>query len=250
MTRVGSEARSDLRYVSYADPYRIRKHGTTTLAGFFPRRLDRTGDFASGSLRHADRRLTPGLELIRFSEHMDGGASGSKEWAAVPYWDLCDQTVVLWSPTFSQVSWLDLEGREIGSVRVEGTTRPIELHDIETYLRWMARLELGPNYDGEGIDYAGMARAHRDRFVDRHPGPTDIRCESGTVAWLRLFDTSVDPLGRGQGWLRVSREEGLRRYEFPNEFAPAVFTAEGAYGVWEMPEGYQQLAWWSRQPRP
>ena len=245
----GIKARSDLRYVSYADPYRIRKHGTTTLAGSFPRRLDRTGDFASGSLRRVDRRLTPGLELVRFSEHMDDGVSGSKEWAAVPYWDLCDGTVAFWSPASSRVIWLDLEGREIESVGIEGISTPIEFQDIEAYLRWMARLELGPDYDAEGIDYAGMARAHQDRFADQHPGPTDLRCESGSVAWLRLFDTSVDPLGRGQSWLRVSKEEGPRRYQFPNEFTPAVFTADGAYGVLENPEGYQQVAWWSRQPR-
>jgi hypothetical protein len=36
----GIRARTDFRYVSYADPYRVRRQGDTTVAGFFPRRLD------------------------------------------------------------------------------------------------------------------------------------------------------------------------------------------------------------------
>jgi hypothetical protein len=145
---------------------------------------------------------------------------------------------------------MNLAGRETGAVQIGGISTPIESHDIEAYLRWMARLELGPDYDAAGIDYAGMARARRDQFVEVHPGPTGLRCESENKAWLRLFDTAIDPLGRGQTWLRVSKEEGLRRYRFPDAFTPAVFNAEGAFGIWEVPEGYQQLAWWSRKPSP
>ena len=238
-------ARADIRDVSYADPFRIRSEGNTTVVGHFPKRVDRTGDFAAGSLRRADHRLSPGPPLVRFSDHIEGGAPSQLEWVGVPLWDLCDGTVVLWSPSSARVVWMDLDGTEVGWVPVDGASVEIDLGDIEGYLRWMGRLELGPDHDAAGIDYARMARAARDRFADRHPGPTDIRCEAKGVAWLRLFETSVDPLGRGQTWLRVSEKEDSRRYRFPDGFIPMVFAGEGAYGVLEVAEGYQLLAWWN-----
>ncbi|TFH64049.1 MAG: hypothetical protein E4G90_08885 [Gemmatimonadales bacterium] len=238
-------ARADIRSVSYADPFRVRSEGNTTLVGDFPRRLDRTGDIAAGSLRRADHRLTPGSPLVRFADHVEGGAPSQLEWMGVPLWDLCDGAVALWSPATAQVIWMDLDGNKLGGVPVEGVSTEIDLEDIEAYLKWMGRLELGPDHDEAGINYARMARASRDRFAERVPGATDLRCEAKGVAWLRLFDTSVDPLGRGQTWLRVSERGDSRRYRFPDGFTPMVFAGQGAYGVLEVPEGYQVLAWWN-----
>ncbi len=140
---------------------------------------------------------------------------------------------------------MDLDGTEVGWAPVDGASTEIDLVDIEAYLRWMGRLELGPDHDAAGIDYARFARASRDRFAQRHPGPVDVRCEKKGVSWLRLFDTSGDPLGRGQSWMRVSDKEAPRRYRFPDRFTPMVFAGEGAYGVLEVEEGYQLLAWWN-----
>ena len=238
-------ARSDIRNVSYADPFRVRSEGNTTVVGDFPRRVDRTGDIAAGSLRRADHRLSPGPPLVRFSDHIEGGVPSQQEWAGVPLWDLCDEAVALWSPSSAQVVWMDLDGTEVGWTPVDGASAEIDLGDIEAYLRWMGRLELGPDHDAAGIDYARVARASRDRFAQRHPGPVDVRCEALGVSWLRLFDTSVDPLGRGQTWWRVSDKEDPRRYRFPEGFTPVVFAGEGAYGVLEVAEGYQLLAWWN-----
>ena len=240
-------ARSDFRSVSYADPFRVRREGNTIVVGSFPRRVDRTGDIATGSLRRADHQLTPGPLLVRFADHVEGGTAGQLEWAGLPLWDLCDGAVALWSPASAQVVWLDLEGNELGRTLVEGVSTEIELEDIEAYLTWMGRLELGPNHEGAGIDYSGMARAFRDRFAERHPGPTDLRCEAKGVAWLQLFDTAVDPLGRGQTWTRVSEPGDSRRYRFPDEFTPMVFRGQGAYGVLEVSDGFQVLAWWNRR---
>ena len=244
------KVRGGFRNVSYADPFRIRQQGGKTFYTFFRRRLDRTGDLVSGSLRRSDHRLDIGIDLVLFSDHMDGEVPPFKEWTAVPLWDACDGTVVVWSPSSGRVIWLDRDGTERGSVDLNERPTPVQLDDIQAYLRRMARLELGPDFEAAGIDFAGLARASRDRFVDSHPGPTDIRCEPYGAAWLRLFDTTVDPLGKGRTWVRVSVREDPIKYSFPEEFIPFVFTAEGAYGVLERPDGYQLLAWWRRDPRP
>lgn len=98
-------ARSDIRSVSYADPFRVRSEGTTTLVGDFPRRVDRTGDMAAGSLRRADHRLGAGPFLVHFADHVEGGTPSHLEWAGVPLWDLCEGAVALWSPSSAQVIW-------------------------------------------------------------------------------------------------------------------------------------------------
>jgi hypothetical protein len=242
--------RGNFRNVSYADPFRVRQDGGMTFYTFFRRRLDRTGDLDSGSLRRSDRRLDTGIDLVRFSDHMDGEVPQFKEWTAVPLWDACDGTVVFWSPASGRLIWLDPDGIEFGSVDLDERPTPIQLEDIQAYLRQMARIELGPDFETAVIDFAGLAKAYRGRFAESHPGPTDIRCESGAAAWLRLFDTTVDPLGKGRTWLRVSRDEAPVKYSFPEDFIPAAFTRNGAYGVWEHPEGYQLLAWWGRDHRP
>jgi hypothetical protein len=240
-------ARADIRSVSYADPFRIRNAGTGVVLGSFPKRVDGTSDLGFGSLRRADSQLNPGPEFLRFADHMSQGTASLKEWAAVPLWDVCDEVVALWSPASAEVAWVGLQGEVRGSVGVDLDPTPLSLRDIEAYLRWMARLELGPDFDKAPIEYGALARSSRDRFAEFRPGATDLRCESEAAAWLRLFDTSSDPLGRSHTWLRVSPEGERRRFSFPEEFTPTVFTPQGAYGMMEAPEGYQRLAWWERE---
>jgi len=241
-------ARTDIRDVSYGDPFRVRSVGTDIVVGHFPRRIDRTADLVMGSLRRADDRLEPGPELARFADHMAEGTSSLREWAAVPFWDVCDEAVVLWSPASAEVVWLDLQGEVRASAPVEEDSAPLSLKDIEAYLRRMGRLELGPKYEEAGINYTSMAQSYRHRFAEWRPFATDLRCQSREVAWLRRFDTSWDPLGRGEAWLKVSTDGTRQKVRFPVEFTPAVFTEQGAYGLFEVPEGYQRLAWWSGEP--
>lgn len=69
----------------------------------------------------------------------------------------------------------------------------------------------------------------------------------GNDTWLRMFDTTMDPLGKGRAWVRVSAREPPMKYLFPDEFIPFVFTVEGVYGALERPGGFQLLAWWRRE---
>ncbi len=241
-------ARSDIRNISYADPFRVRNNGLSFLASQFPVRIDRTEDLIRGSLSRVDRLLEPGSELALFSDHNAGETPGQKEWSPVPFWDACDGVVVLWSPRSGELLWLDSDGTIRVRVPVEIPTVPISLEDIETYLRWMGRLELGPGYEDSGIDFTSLALGYRSQFADQRPVATDLRCESREVAWMRMFDTSVDPLGRGADWLKVSTDTGIESFSFPPEFSPAVFTGQAIYGLLEVSDGHQALARWCEGP--
>ena len=179
--------------------------------------------------------------------HVDGDVANLREWAAVPLWDACDGGLVLWSPKRTEVQWLDSLGQTTLAVPVRVTTDPLSLQDIERYLRWMGRLELGPEHEGAGVDYERAAIERRTLFSDRRPFATDLKCESYGTAWLRLFDTASDPLGRSGEWLRVPMDRAFERVRFPVEFTPVLFTPEGVYGLYESPEGYQRLAWWDQR---
>ena len=240
-------ARSNIEEVSYIDPFRIRTLGDSVVVGHFAARIDRTADFMNGILRYADPRLNPGRKILRFVDHMEQGPASLREWAAVPLWDVCEGILVVWSPRRGELLWLDPSGSELGMVPVEGTEVAVTRLDVERYLRWMGRLELGPDHGSQGVDYPRMAGRVQDRFAESHPGPVSLRCESVQAAWLRLFDTATDPLGRGSTWVRISCGSAQKRYRFPEEFHPVAFTRGGAYGVREASEGYQLLAWWERE---
>lgn len=237
-------ARNDIRDVSYADPFRIRAGPFGVFVGVFPGRVNRTPDVSGGSLWRADLQLEPGLEMTRFGDHASSGSEGLREWASVPLWDACDGSAVLWSPETASVIWLDQQGgvAQTAPVRVDQT--PLSLEDVERYLRQMSRLELGPDHEKAGINFASAARSMRGEFAEWRPFATDLRCEEGEAAWIRLFDTSVDPLGRSQSWLRVSPDTSPRQVSFPRGFTPALFTSDRVYGLLEAPNGDQRLAWW------
>jgi hypothetical protein len=192
--------------------------------------------------------LEPGPELALFSDHTAAGDQRYREWSPVPFWDACDGVVVLWSPITEEMLWLDSRGDIRASVPVRIPPTPVNLEEIETYLQWMGRLEMGPGYEDSGIDFTGLARGYRSRFADQRPVATDVRCESREVAWMRMFDTSVDPLGRGTDWLKVSTDAGIERFNFPAEFNPVVFTGQAIYGLLEVSEGHQALAQWGEDP--
>jgi hypothetical protein len=237
-------ARNDIRAVSYADPFRIRAGRSGVFVGVFPERVNRTPDISSGSLWRADVQLEPGLEVARFGDHAPAGSDGLREWAAVPLWDACDGSVVLWSPESASVIWLNPQGRVVQTAPVHVPHAPLGLEDVERYLRQMSRLELGPDHEAAGINFASAARAMRGEFAEERPFATDLRCEEGDAAWIRLFDTSEDPLGRSQSWMRVSPDTFPRQVSFPRGFTPALFTSDRVYGLLESPNGDQRLAWW------
>jgi hypothetical protein len=238
-------ARSDIQRVSYGNPFRVRYGGDGFVAARYPVRVDRTADLVVGLLNRTDPRLEPGSEFARFAAHMTGEASSLKEWAGLPFWDACEGVVALWSPASKSVVWMGAQGGLRASISVPIPDAPLQVEDRKRYLERMARLELGPGFEEAGIDFNSLARAYQGQFAELRPLVTDLRCESREVVWLRLFDTSTDPLGRGPDWLRVSSMGSFERFRFPEGFAPMVFHGQSIFGVLEESNGSQALARWS-----
>lgn len=239
----GSRLRANFRDVSYVDPFRIRAWEGGIVFSHYRGSVDRTADIAAGSLQWANERLEPVGKIFAYADHMNA-RSGLHEWAALPFWDVCDDVGVVWSPGEAALLWMDAQGQVLDRTALELEPPRITVSDVEAYLRWMGRLELGPEYQEGGIDYSAMAARNKARFAKEAPIATDLRCESEQVAWVRLFDTARDPLGRGRAWLRVERSGAVVEIRFPAEFTPILFRGRGVFGVLPHSDGQQQLGRW------
>ena len=235
-------ARSNFNEVSYGNPFRVRSTPEGYLVGSFLGLLEHTSDVSRGSLRLSDQLLTPGQEIVRLSDQVDPGVESMKEWAALPFWDQCGENLVVWKPVSREVVWMDPSGTPRARTSLEPPHDRIELQDIERYLEWMARLELGPEYRAHDLDLSTMAQRLRDRFAKEQPFVTDLRCQGDDTAWIRLFSTETDPLGKGSDWIRVDPSGPSHFMRTPVGFTPFLFTSEGSFGSMETPGGDQVIA--------
>jgi len=235
-------ARSNFKEVSYADPFRVRSVPIGYLAGAFDRRLDLTADYSRGSIRLSKPNLDPGQQIVRLTDLVVPGVESMKEWAAVPVWDACGRELAVWKPATSSVLWINPKGIVHLEVAVDLPPLRIKPEDIEGYLEHMARLELGSDYRDRGIDFRRMAEQARDRFAEMRPLVTDLRCQGSGTAWLRLFSTQHDPLGRSSWWVQVGPDGLINKADSPAGFSPFLFRDEGHIGSYELPGGEQAIA--------
>ncbi len=238
--------RLDIRNVTYADPFRVRQSRGRFVFGRYPGTVSQTWDLlrgevvASSSVELASPTLVaPLTEPVTFS-----ASAEFTELRALPLWDACTEgSVLVWRPDLGRLRWVGPAGGILREEAIPFGPRAMTHQDVVGYLRLMARLELGVEPEEKGIDIEAMARSSRMYFADLAPLATDLRCGAGEVAWLRLFDTSHDPLGRGSDWMTLG-EEGLRSLTFPDGFSPFAFEDTGVFGVLEDDLGFQRVALW------
>jgi hypothetical protein len=172
---------------------------------------------------------------------------GVRELSALPLWDACpDSTVLHWTPESSSIQWLALSGQNRGSVVVPIRARPLTDEDIESYLRLMLRHELGGTPEEQGMDVRTMVASRRALFAEAAPVGVELRCGEEGAAWLRLFDTRVDGLGRGPTWVQARVDAAPMLWTFPDGFSPVAFEEGRTFGVFEDEAGAQHAAWWER----
>jgi len=241
----GLRARANIRDLSYVDPFRIRNLKGRIVSGHFEDRVGSTLDVVKGTLQLVHRQLRPEREIARFSNSVDLDQATSPVWASVPLWDACGETVVLWSPATSSVLWLDLDGRVRAQTRIQIPPRIVEPASALSYLRWRVRVESASGLRASESYIRRLWLRFRSIFPEEAPPVTDIRCQAPGGAWLRLFDTSQDPVGRSQTWQMVMGRTSHRRVTFPGDFMPTLFTDHGAVGFMAGADGLQHLSLWS-----
>ena len=155
---------------------------------------------------------------------------GMREWAEVPLWDACFGTLTVWNPISKEIVWFNPDWTPRARARLDLPSVPLDHKDIERYLEAMARHELGPEYSTQGIDFSLMARQHRSRFATHQPLATDLRCQGPNLAWLRLFSTSSDPLGRGSNWIAMDDGGAVHHMSAPGRGHPSALSPQMGFG--------------------
>jgi hypothetical protein len=238
--------RLDIRNVTYADPFRVRQSRGRFVYGRYPGTVSQTWDLLRGEVvASSSVELASPMLVAPLTEPVTFSASAElTELRALPLWDACTEgSVLVWRPDLGSLRWVAPDGSTLREREPPFGPRAMTHQDVVGYLRLMARLELGVEPEEKGIDIDAMARSSREYFADWAPLATDLRCGAGEEAWLRLFDTTHDPLGRGSLWITFG-DEDLRSLRFPDGFSPFAFEDTGVLGVLEDDLGFQRVARW------
>ena len=227
------------------DPFRVRNTSNGIVSGHYHRPVNGTLDILLGTLQIVDQHLRPEREVVRFVDGVDLKHATSPVWASVPLWDACGGVIAVWNPLSSGVQWFDSGGQLIGHNPVQVPLRTVGSAAILAYIRWRVRVESESGFRAPEPYIQRLERRFRPIFPKEAPPVTDIRCQAPGTAWLRLFDTSQDPVWRSQTWQRVTDRSGHRRITFPPGFTPLAFTGEGAFGLITGSDGLEHVANWS-----
>jgi hypothetical protein len=237
--------RDDIRDVSHIDPWRVRRMEEGVLYAQYPNGFNRTMDAIRGALILGDAALGEGQTVVTHADYVPRDASSQVQFAAMPLWDACSEgPIALWDARSGSVHWLEPLGGLLSTAVLDLRAPEVEADDVERFLRYMARHEIGPDFESQGVDFEAEARRLRPLFRARGTPVVDLRCADDGTVWLQMFDMSQDPLGRGPTWLRVQRDAQFDFTRFPSEFQPFVFTVQGlAVGVVDQMSG-QSVALW------
>ena len=242
----GGWIRPDMAEVSYLDPWRVRRLDGHVVFARFPNGLTQLPDAASGALVRGGTDLDPSQTILEYRDLVprDGRALG--QFATMPLWDACGNAVVVWNPARSELEWFDPHGQRTDAATVDARPPPLTDDGIVRFLRLMARLEIGPDFEAADIDFQSMARKVRPEFDALAPAIVDVRCGGANTAWLQLFDPEGDPLGHGRRWLRVRPGSAPSVVAFPPDFRPTEFGDDAMVGFEDAPSG-QTLSLWRTQ---
>ncbi len=243
--------RSDIRSVSFGDPFRVAVEGAGHVLATYPGGITGAADFWNGRvLRIRDGGAEPQV-LADFARDLAGAANHVSAMgpAPVPLWDRCPNgSVVVLDPVDrSLLLYASGHSGVPSRIQLPWTERPFSREEYLAYLRAAILLE----FKQDGISDAEVDHAAEELLaqVGEHlpaktPLGVDIRCTAGRV-WIQEFDGSHHPLGYGRLWRSVSlrgRSPRFQRIVFPDGFAAMRLSDSLAIGVLTDADKLQRIA--------
>lgn len=244
---VGS-TRSDIREITYGEPFKILRVNGRLLMGLYPRGLLRTGDYRHGELVEVDDTGAVVRRLVDFRSLGRDGAyeTGSDlELVDIPLWHVCGDRLVVFDPSTPALRWYDSAGVEQHATALELPRRKLKPVHIRAFLARMVRLELaGTAYDEEDVERQVDAMVERQRhlFPSGQPLAVKLLCDATGRPWLQQFNLEDESPGFGGAWLVADAERGIHEVRFPAGFEPYLLMDHEVWGVDRDSLGVERIA--------
>ena len=231
--------RSDIRSVTFGDPFRMAEDDTGVWVASYPPRLSRGDDFWGGRIlriAHGDGEPTV---VVDFAADLPGAAVRVPYMglAPVPLWDGCaDGGLAVLDPVDRSLHLYSPDGTKDRQIALPWTGRPLSDAELLSYIRGMMRNETqGTAVTDAEIESAAAEALElaADHLPTEAPVGLDLRCSPGRV-WIQEFEGAPHPLGYGTAWMTVSLGDAAPQFQrvvFPAGFAPYRLTDSVAIGV-------------------
>lgn len=235
----GEFIRSDIRNVTFGDPFRVVEDDAGLLAASYPGGISMSEDFWNGRIvRHSHDDAEPAV-VVDFATDLPGAAAFAPAagLGPVPLWDGCaDGVVAVLDPVDPGLHLYRPDGSKDREIALPWTGRPLSHEERLGYILAMMRHETqGTNIPDEQIELAAANALEQvgDQMAETAPVGVDLRCSPGRI-WVREFDGSSHPLGYGRAWMTVALDDAAPRFQrivFPDGFTPYRLTGSVAIGV-------------------
>jgi len=233
--------RSDIRTVTFGDPFRVFKRHDAVVLGRYDSGVSSADDLWRGKLVRTSGHGQTAEEVVTdFARDLPGAAHRPgmpSVLTPVPLWDGCPDGQVAVLDPIERTLYMLVPGRSDPDA-IPLPWRPEELQRVEKfrYLRHQIAAELRnqdvPASEIDRIAKSVLTDAER-MFPDEAPIGVDLRCSRDRV-WIQEFDGDSHPLGYGPRWRTVSRRGSGPRFgqvAFPAGFMPYRITDSRAVGV-------------------
>ncbi len=245
--------RSDIRTVTFGDPFRVFKRHDAVVLGRYDSGVSSGDDLWRGKLvRAAGNGRAAEEVIVDFARDFPGAARRPgmpSVLAPVPLWDGCPDGEVAVLDPIERTLYLLAPGQSDPPDAIPLPWKPEELQRVEKfrYLRHQIAAELrGQDVPGSEIDRIAKSVLvdAEAMFPGEAPIGVDLRCSRDRV-WIQEFDGDSHPLGYGPRWRTVSRGVTGPRFgqvAFPAGFMPYRITDTRAVGVVTDDLSLQRLA--------
>ena len=210
--------RSDIRTVTFGDPFRISRDGDALLVVRYENGLTHSDDFWGGQVIRVAGPEQETDVLIDLDLDLPGAAnrpSGPLALAPVPLWDRCpDGRIAVLDPLEGSIHLFDASGQNDSQVALPWQRRQLLQSERIGYLKSMMRDETRNEdiSEAEIQQVVEEALSRSDVFATGAPLGVDLRCSQGTV-WIQEFDGTSHPLGYGQSWWTATLDEAVPRFQ-------------------------------------